>query len=49
MEHINAKENDLFVKALRLLWERRFAMEGWEADINPTLVKPEKPASAKVA
>jgi len=23
---------DIFIKALLLLWERRFAMEGWEAD-----------------
>ncbi len=42
MEYISPAENDLFTKALRLLYERRLAMEGFEADINPTLSETEE-------
>ena len=46
MEYISPAENNLFIKALRFLYERRLAMEGVEADIIPYLPDeslPEEP------
>lgn len=48
MDCISPAENDLFTKALRFLYERRLAMEGFEANISPTLKEPEEPASSSV-
>lgn len=42
MEYISPAENDLFTKALRFLWERRLAMEGFEANITVTRIGPEE-------
>lgn len=46
MEYISPAENDLFTKALRFLYERRLEQIGFEADVRPTLMKPEEPAPA---
>lgn len=46
MEYISPAENDLFTKALRFLWEQRLAKYGFEADLNPVLVKPEEPCKS---
>lgn len=49
MEYISPAENDLFTKALRFLWERRLEKYGWEANIRPTLVRPDEPRTEKAA
>ena len=52
MVDISPKENDLFTKALRFLYERRLAMEGAEADIVPYLpdgVLPKDPETTPAA
>lgn len=52
MDHygpITPQENALFEKALRFLWERRLAKYGWEANIRPTLVRPEEPRPNQAA
>lgn len=49
MEYISPAENDLFVKALRFLYGRRLEQIGFEANIHPTRIKPEDPASTEAA
>lgn len=41
---ITPEENALFVKALRFLYAKNLERINFEADVRPTLEKPEEPA-----
>lgn len=49
MEYISPEEDALFTKALRFLYERNLERIGFEADIRPTLMKPEEALADKPA
>lgn len=48
MEYISPKENDLFVKALRFLYEKRLEKYGFAADITPILREQAEPDPSSV-
>ena len=45
---ITPEENELFTRALRFLYERRLAMEGFKANIIVTRITPEEADASNV-
>ena len=43
MAPISPEEDDLFVRGLRFLFERRIAMENCEGDLTPVRREPDSP------